>query len=82
MFINKIISKLKPNPNLDKTIADIGLTPRTYHCLRRADIWTVGDLVELSRKDIKGMRSSVRRTVEEVEKALQGLGMGLKEDDR
>ena len=82
MFINKIISKLKPNPNLDKTIADIGLTPRTYHCLRRAGIWTVGDLAELSRKDIKGIRGSVRKTVEEVEKALQGLGMGLKEDDR
>jgi len=82
MFINKIIAKLKPNPNLDKTIADIGLTPRTYHCLRKAGIWTVGDLVELSRKDIKGIRGSVRRTVEEVERALQGLGLGLRKDER
>ena len=82
MFINKIISKLKHNPNLDKTIADLGLTPRTYHCLRRADIWTVGDLVELSRKDIKGIRSSVRRTFEEVEKVLNGLGLGLRKDGK
>ena len=82
MFINKIIAKLKPNPNLDKTIADLGLTPKTYHCLRRADIWTVGDVVELSRKDIKGIRGSVRRTVEEVEKVLNGLGLGLRKDDK
>jgi len=81
MFINKIIAKLKPNPNLDKTIADIGLTPRTYHCLRRADIWTVGDLVELSWKDLSGNRGVNRRTCEEVEKALKGLGLGLRKDD-
>ena len=80
MFLNKIIAKFKPNPNLDKTIADIGLTPRTYHCLRRAGIWTVGDLAELSRKDIKGIRGSVRKTVEEVEKVLNGLGLGLRKD--
>jgi len=78
----KSVFTRKPNPHLDKTIADIGLTPRTYHCLRRADIWTVGDLVELSRKDIKGVRGSVRRTVEEVEKVLNGLGLGLRKDDK
>ena len=81
MFINKIIAKLKPNPHLEKTIADLGLTPRTYHCLRRADIWTVGDLVELSWKDLSGNRGVNRRTVEEVEKVLNGLGLGLRKDD-
>jgi len=82
MILDKLISKFKKNPHLEKTIADLGLTPRTYHCLRRASIWTVGDLVELSRKDIKGIRGSVRRTVEEVEKVLQGLGLELRKDGK
>ena len=81
MFINKIIAKLKPNPHLDKTIADLGLTPRTYHCLRKADIWTVGDLVELSWGDIAGMRRTTRASYEEVERVLDGLGLGLRKEE-
>ena len=81
MILNKIIAKLKPNPNLDKTIADLGLTPRTYHCLRRADIWTVGDLAELSWSDIAGMRRTTRASCEEVERVLNGLELGLRKDE-
>lgn len=51
---------------------------RTYHCLRKAGIGIVGDLVELSRNDIKGMRGAVRRTCVEVEGVLEGLGLGLR----
>ena len=80
MILDKLISKFKKNPHLEKTIADLGLTPRTYHCLRRADIWTVGDLVELSWKDLSGNRGVNRRTIEEVEKVLNGLGLGLRKD--
>jgi DNA-directed RNA polymerase subunit alpha len=81
MFIDKLISKFKKNPHLKDKIKDIGLTDRTYHCLRKAGIDTVGDLVELSRKDLKGFRRVVRLTVEEVEKVLSGMGLGLRRDE-
>ena len=81
MILDKIKAVFKkPNPHLSKTIADIGLTDRTYHCLRKAEIWTVGDLVELSRKDMKGIRGSVRKTCGEVEKVLSGMGLELRKD--
>ncbi len=70
----------KPNPHLTDKIANIGLTDRTYHCLRKAGIWTVGDLTELSRKDIKACRGVVRKTCEEVEKVLDGMGLGLRKE--
>ncbi len=81
MIIDKIISKFKkPNPYLSMRIADIDLTDRTYHILRRSEIDTVGDLVKLSWKDISGMRRATRATCEEVEKVLSWMGLGLRKD--
>jgi len=83
MILDKIRAKFKkPNPNLSKPILELGLSLRTYHCLRKAGIATVGDLVQLSRKDIKAMRGSVRKTCEEVERFLKRMGLGLREDGR
>lgn len=80
MILDKLKSVFSKPNHLSKKIADIGLTDRTYHILRRAEIWTVGDLVQLSRKNLKGCRGAVRKTVEEVEKMLEGLGLGLRKD--
>lgn len=83
MILDKLkVAFKKPNPHLNKTIANIGLTDRTYHVLRRAEIWTVGDLVQLSRKSLKGCRGAVRGTVVEVEKVLDGMGLKLREGEK
>lgn len=80
MIIQKLKSVFakKPNPMLAKKIEEIGLSARTYHCLRRAGIGIVGDLVQLSRNDIKGIRGAVRRTCVEVEEVLEGLELWLR----
>jgi len=81
MIFDILKSKLKKyNPHLDQTIAEIGLSTRTYHCLRKADIWNVGDLAKLSWRDISGMRGAVRKTFEEVEKILSEMGLELRKD--
>ena len=85
MILDKLKAKFtKPNTELGKTIAEIGLSTRTYHRLRRADIWTVGDLVQLSWNDLAGFRRMNRKGIEEVERVLKGmgLGLGLREDDK
>ena len=82
MIIDKLKSKLKkPNPHLMDSIKEIGLTDRTYHCLRKARIITVGDLVKLTWKDLMGKRNVVRRTCMEVESVLNRLGLGLRKDE-
>lgn len=82
MILDKLIAKFKPNPHLKDKIAEIGLTTRTYHCLRRSDVVTVGDLTKLTRKNISGFRGSNRGLCEEVEKVLSGLGLGLRKGDK
>ncbi len=82
MIFDKLKAKLskKPSPDLTKNIIDCGFTFRTYHCLRRAGIETVGDLVKLSWNDLAGMRNVVRRTIVEVEKVLGEMGLGLRKE--
>lgn len=79
MLIDKLKAAFKkPNPHLTDKIANIGLTDRTYHVLRRSEIGTVGDLVQLSRKSLKSYRGAVRGTIVEVEKVLDEMGLGLR----
>lgn len=80
MILDKLISKFKPNPNLKKNIIDCNFSFNTYHTLRRAGIEIVGDLTKLSWKDLSGKRNVVRRTCEEVERVLKGMGLGLREE--
>lgn len=81
MIIDKLKNKLNKSKNLTKKIEELGLSDRTYHRLRRAGISTVGDLVQLSRKDLMGKRNVVRKTCEEVEGVLKGMGLGPRKDD-
>lgn len=80
MILDKLKARFKPKPDLSKSIKDIGLTFRTYHVLRKAQIDTVGDLVGLSWNDISRIRRSTRKTCEEVERTLERLGLGLREE--
>ena len=82
MILDKIISKFKKNPHLANKISNIGLSDRTYHCLRKAEIVTVGDLVQLSWNDLMSIRGTVRRSCVECEKVLSGMGLGLRKDDK
>jgi len=82
MILDKLKAKFSKPSNLSKKIEELGLSDRTYYCLRRAQIATVGDLVELSWLQLRGCRGMVRRSCDEVEKALEGLGLGLRKGDK
>lgn len=80
MILDKLISKFKKNPHLADKIKDIGLSDRTYHYLRKADIRTVDELTERSWKDLMGYRGIVRGSCEECERVLSGFGLGLRKE--
>ena len=80
MIIDKLKNRLNKSKNMTKTIEELGFTPNTYHCLRKARIKTVGDLVDMTWKQLMGKRNAVRKTCEEVEKVLKGLGLGLRKE--
>jgi DNA-directed RNA polymerase subunit alpha len=59
---------------LEMSTAEIGLTVRTTNCLEERGIFTVNDLLHCSREDLLGISNFGEKTLEEVYKALEGIG--------
>ena len=59
---------------LDLSTAEIGLTVRTTNCLEEKGIFTVRDLLNCSRDDLLSISNFGEKTLEEVYKALEGIG--------
>ena len=66
---------------LDKTLEELDVTVRSYNCLKRAGINSVGDLVKMSEDDLCHIRNMGRRCVEEIVKKLKGLGLELRREE-
>jgi DNA-directed RNA polymerase subunit alpha len=59
---------------LEMSTAEIGLTVRTTNCLEERGIFTVEDLLNCTRDDLLGISNFGEKTLEEVYKALEGIG--------
>jgi len=59
---------------LEMSTAEIGLTVRTTNCLEERGIFTVRDLLHCTRDDLLGISNFGEKTLEEVYKALEGIG--------
>ena len=77
---NEVID-MKDAPILDKKVEELELTVRSYHCLMRADIKTVRDLINKSEAEIMKVRNLGSKSLVEIKNKLQELGLSLKEND-
>jgi DNA-directed RNA polymerase subunit alpha len=59
---------------LEMSTAEIGLTVRTTNCLEEKGIFTVNDLLHCTRDDLLSISNFGEKTLEEVYKALEGIG--------
>lgn len=59
---------------LDMSTAEIGLSVRTTNCLEERGIFTVEDLLHCTREDLLAISNFGEKTLEEVYKALEGIG--------
>ena len=59
---------------LEMSTAEIGLTVRTTNCLEETGIFTVRDLLNCTRDDLLSISNFGEKTLEEVYKALEGVG--------
>ena len=66
---------------LEMTIEELDLSVRSFNCLKRAGINTVGDLVNKSEDDMMKVRNLGRKSLEEVEHKLAMMGLSLASDD-
>ena len=71
----------KKDKVLEMTIEELDLSVRAYNCLKRAGINSVAELVQKNQEDMMKVRNLGRKSLEEVEQKLNGLGLGLKPTD-
>jgi DNA-directed RNA polymerase subunit alpha len=59
---------------LEMSTAEIGLSVRTTNCLEEKGIFTVEDLLHSTRDDLLSISNFGEKTLEEVYRALEGIG--------
>jgi DNA-directed RNA polymerase subunit alpha len=59
---------------LEMSTAEIGLSVRTTNCLEEKGIFTVEDLLHCTPEDLLSISNFGQKTLEEVYKALEGIG--------
>ncbi|OFL65328.1 MULTISPECIES: DNA-directed RNA polymerase subunit alpha [unclassified Brevibacterium] len=65
--------------DLALAIESLDLTVRSYNCLKREGIHTVGELVSRSEADLMDIRNFGSKSIEEVKQKLDELGLSLKD---
>ena len=65
--------------DLALAIEDLELTVRSYNCLKREGIHTVGELVARSEADLMDIRNFGQKSIDEVRQKLGELGLYLKD---
>ena len=64
--------------HLDLPIEPLDLSERPRNCLRRAQVQTVGELIEKTEEDLLNITNFGMKSLEEVVAKLDELGFGLK----
>ena len=62
-------------------VEDLDLTVRSYNCLKREGIHTVGELISRSEQDLLDIRNFGSKSIDEVKEKLAELGLALKDSN-
>jgi DNA-directed RNA polymerase subunit alpha len=66
------------NKKLEKKIEDLDLSVRSYNCLKRAGINTVGELTQKTEEEMMRVRNLGRKSLKEVVTKLREIGLDLR----
>ena len=62
-------------------LEELNLSVRTFNCLKRAGINTVGDIISMTEEDFIRIRNLGKRSRDEIISVIGGLGLKLKESE-
>ncbi|MDO8683626.1 MAG: DNA-directed RNA polymerase subunit alpha [Armatimonadota bacterium] len=62
----------------DARIEELDFSVRTYNCLKKADVLTIGELVQLTEADLMNVRNFGKKSLNEVKDKLAQLGLSLR----
>ena len=69
----------RPSSDLDDLlIEELDLGVRSYNCLKRAGIQSVGDLLQKSESELNAIPNFGRKSIEEVQETLESRGLSLR----
>ena len=71
----------RPDAKLSMTIDELDLSVRSFNCLKRANINTVADLINKTGEDMMKDRNMGKKSLDEVQKKLEMMGLSLASDD-
>ena len=71
-------SKLK---KLETSIDDLDFSVRAYNCLKRANINTLGDLIEKSELEMMKIRNLGKKSLKEVMDKIKDMGLKFRDED-
>jgi DNA-directed RNA polymerase subunit alpha len=60
-------------------IEDLNFTVRSYNCLKREGVHTVGELITRSEQDLLDIRNFGQKSIDEVKAKLAEMGLALKD---
>lgn len=66
------------NKKLEKKIEELDLSVRSYNCLKRAGINTVGELSQKTEEEMMRVRNLGRKSLKEVVQKLREIGLDLR----
>jgi DNA-directed RNA polymerase subunit alpha len=60
-------------------IEELDLSVRSYNCLKREGVNTVGELVQKTEQELTDIRNFGQKSIEEVKQKLENMGLSLRE---
>ncbi len=76
--LGDVVEAESASPDLDLPIEALDLSERPRNCLRRAQIQTVGELVQRTEDDLLNITNFGQKSLEEVTAKLDELGLSLR----
>ena len=66
---------------LDSPIEELEFTVRSYNCLKRAGMHTIGDIIQKTQNDMIKVRNLGKKSLDEVIKKVTDLGLEFKKEE-
>ncbi len=81
-YLNGAGGAVASGPMDDILIEELELGVRSYNCLKRAGIQTIGDLLSKSEAELGAIPNFGKKSIDEVVETLAGRGLSLRQDER
>ena len=65
----------------DMTVEELELSMRSRHCLKRAGINTIEELIDKTEEDLMKVRNLGKKSLAEIIEKLEEIGLSLKEKE-